>query len=142
MSSSRIPRAKSSRSTPAMSGHTRPWPRWAGSMSTLSRLARPATQAGPATANPTRVDPSQVVIPRGDGETWLECERGPLADEVLERVVPQVGQVRDDEIDRLGDRCEEVALAELDPVRHAVSQRVLARDDKCIVTDVRRDHVD
>jgi len=31
-------------------------------MSTLSRLARPALQAGPATANPIRFGPSQVVI--------------------------------------------------------------------------------
>jgi hypothetical protein len=57
-----MPLAKSLRSTAVMSGHTKPLPRWAGSISTLSRLARPSVQAGPATANPMSDGPSHVVI--------------------------------------------------------------------------------
>jgi len=45
-----------------MSGQTRPCPRYAGSISTLSRLARPFVHAGPATANPISDGPSHVVI--------------------------------------------------------------------------------
>src|SRR2546427_5315397 len=56
-------------------------------------------------------DELEAILPRGHRETWFKCERGALTDEMLERVVPQVRQVRDDQVDRIRDRSEQVSFA-------------------------------
>ena len=86
-------------------------------------------------------DELEAILSRGHGETWLERERSALADEVLEPVVSEIGQVRDDQVDWLRDRREQVALTQLDPVGDAVAKCVLPRDGEGIDADVRRDHV-
>ena len=56
-------------------------------------------------------DELESILPRSDGKAWLERELGALADEVLEGVVAQIGQVRDDDVDRVGDRGEQITFA-------------------------------
>src|SRR4029078_822070 len=41
-------------------------------------------------------DELEPIFSRSHGEAWLERERGALAGEMLEGVVAQIGQVRDD----------------------------------------------
>ena len=60
---------------------------------------------------------------------------------MLEGVVAQIGQVRDDDVHRVGDRSEQISFAQLDPIGDAVAQRVLPSDDERIDADVGRDHV-
>jgi hypothetical protein len=69
----------------------------------------------------------------------LECERGPIADELLERVVAKVREVRRDDVDALRDRCEEITVSEVD--LHAVRRGVRARDTERGRGHIGRDQV-
>src|SRR2546428_8867746 len=62
-------------------------------------------------------DELEAILPRSHGETWLECERGALADEMLERVVPQVRQGRDGQLARIRDRSEPGPSVHVDSLR-------------------------
>src|SRR6267378_8693528 len=86
-------------------------------------------------------DELETVLPRGHRETWLECERRALTDQMLERVIPQVGQVRDDHVDGIRDRSEQISFAQLDSVSHAIAKRVLSSDRERVNAYVGRDHV-
>src|SRR5207245_4864596 len=86
-------------------------------------------------------DELEAVLPRHHGETWLERERGALADETREEVVSQIWKIRDDHVDRVCDRREQIAFAQLDPVSDAVTESVLSRDHERIDADVGRDHM-
>src|SRR5207245_726657 len=54
---------------------------------------------------------------------------------------PEVRQVGDDAVDGRDQRHQEIALPELDPVGHAVGERVRARHGERVRGDVGRDHV-
>src|SRR6267142_4128099 len=86
-------------------------------------------------------DELEAVLPRGHGEPRLVRERGALTHEMLERVVAQVRQVRDDDLYGIGDWGQQVALTQLDPIADAVAKRVLPRDHERVDADVGGDHV-
>src|SRR2546430_15390306 len=78
-------------------------------------------------------DELEAVLSSRQRDARLERERCPVAEQMLERHVPQVGQVRDDHVETLAEGREQVALTEFDAISDTVVLGVDARDREGVV---------